>query len=686
MNTQKLTPTYAKSYAPARCLLQAKASLKDLLSEDDIGLLVKKGALLWAISAAQKNSNADRFLTGLDICAWDVEEFAKLLADKAGEVTRRILVPPYWVTGPDQEFMTWLSSKPVEWHQTLYSLLYTELSPPVRSQRLKALRIVRLSNGHYSAGNKCFFPGEGIELDEVLLRVDAGTYTSGKNKTQQDSARKLLEEIGVRNVGEAEQVEAILRHRYINAKLQPKKQDLERFIALVERDPSKAGLFANYFIFQGKDGLWRKPDGVFLDQPFMDTGLSAYYDALGKDAKRVALVDDYKDRGIAVSRLVKFAEAIGARTRLEIDRVSCRQNPKSGYLVFQAPGNPSVHKHDEDYQIDAIEKIISQKSVNLSRVIWKSISSSPTSWTQARYCANLQQPYRVAPSRLAALLTETEWIPQGNDNFVRPRDASEKLLPKGFLMDKGWGWLKDIGFGESESKLEQERARQSEEFRKRDASAKALGFVDDESLERAKRFAALPREEQDRFLHSCEIRPTAELPDHEPGNPQRRAERVGAQASDAPERQTEVRNRSVSVGREEVKEGAAQYLRQQYTNADGEMICQVCKAPLPFKLDDGTDYFEKVEFLTDLKKRHYQNYLALCPNHAAMFQYANGSTELIREMFSEIAGNELEVVLAQQDAAIYFTKTHIADIHSVLEAEKEIVTTEDSAGTGPDEF
>jgi hypothetical protein len=253
-------------------------------------------------------------------------------------------------------------------------------------------------------------------------------------------------------------------------------------------------------------------------------------------------------------------------------------------------------------------------------------------------------------------------------------------------MDKGWGWLKDIGFGESESKLEQERARQSEEFRKRDASAKALGFVDDESLERAKRFAALPREEQDRFLHSCEIRPTAELPDHEPGNPQRRAERVGAQASDAPERQTEVRNRSVSVGREEVKEGAAQYLRQQYTNADGEMICQVCKAPLPFKLDDGTDYFEKVEFLTDLKKRHYQNYLALCPNHAAMFQYANGSTELIREMFSEIAGNELEVVLAQQDAAIYFTKTHIADIHSVLEAEKEIVTTEDSAGTGPDEF
>ena len=34
------------------------------------------------------------------------------------------------------------------------------------------------------------------------------------------------------------------------------------------------------------------------------------------------------------------------------------------------------------------------------------------------------------------------------------------------------------------------------------------------------------------------------------------------------------------------------------------------------------------------------------------------------------AMNELEVVLAQQDATVFFTKTHIADLRSVLEAEK----------------
>jgi hypothetical protein len=76
--------------------------------------------------------------------------------------------------------------------------------------------------------------------------------------------------------------------------------------------------------------------------------------------------------------------------------------------------------------------------------------------------------------------------------------------------------------------------------------------------------------------------------------------------------------------------------------------------------------------LPELKKRHYQNYLALCPNHAAMFKEANGSAELMRSMFVAIAGNELEVVLAQEGATIYFTKTHIADLKKVIEVDQAI--------------
>ena len=161
-----------------------------------------------------------------------------------------------------------------------------------------------------------------------------------------------------------------------------------------------------------------------------------------------------------------------------------------------------------------------------------------------------------------------------------------------------------------------------------------------------------------------------ELPQHEPRHPDLRMRQVGQMAANAPDRITEIRERSVSVGREEVKSETEQYLRDQYTNPDGVMICQICKNALPFKLDDGSYYVEKVEFLTDLKKRHYQNYLALCPNHSAMFQHANASRDEMRELFEKMQGNELEVVLAKKPRKIYFTQTHIADLKAVLAAEK----------------
>ena len=120
-----------------------------------------------------------------------------------------------------------------------------------------------------------------------------------------------------------------------------------------------------------------------------------------------------------------------------------------------------------------------------------------------------------------------------------------------------------------------------------------------------------------------------------------------------------------------MKQEAAQYLAQQYTNADGELICQVCKAPMPFRLDDGTAYFEKVEFLPQLKRRHYQNYIALCPNHAAMFLYANGSADSMLTTIGQLNGNNFQIVLAQKDDTIYFTKTHVADLREIVRVDSE---------------
>ena len=128
--------------------------------------------------------------------------------------------------------------------------------------------------------------------------------------------------------------------------------------------------------------------------------------------------------------------------------------------------------------------------------------------------------------------------------------------------------------------------------------------------------------------------------------------------------------RPISVGLRQLKQEAAEYLRQQYTDTHGEMICQICKAHLPFRLDDGSDYFEAVEFLPALSKRHYQNYLALCPTHAAMFRYAKSSSQSLAEDVLHLVGNELEIMLAREMLTIHLTNTHLADLQRTIKFDR----------------
>jgi hypothetical protein len=236
------------------------------------------------------------------------------------------------------------------------------------------------------------------------------------------------------------------------------------------------------------------------------------------------------------------------------------------------------------------------------------------------------------------------------------------LLPKGFPYDEGYEWLSAIKFGEAKLIQTKENTHEIEK-------AKALGFNDTQSLDRARRFTNLPTEEQERILSEHESKPTPDFPEKETKQPERRNEKVSQQAKEAPERLVEERLRSVTVNREKVKQEAEQYLRGQYTTDDGIMSCQICQKPLPFKLDDGLFHFEKVEFLPELKQHHYQNYLALCPNHSAMFKLANGSRSNLKQLFSQIVGSLLDITLAEANAAIRFTKIHVGDLKQIIETD-----------------
>lgn len=305
----------------------------------------------------------------------------------------------------------WLSTKSLSWHQMLYALL-DDYRISLGSQKnkiffLESLMIIRLSDGNYSTGNKCFFPSDSIEKDNLFPRVDPGVYTSGKSKNEQDKAKNFLRQIGVRDVKEADEIEMVLKQRYINNdKRNPSyNYDIKQFILFVEKERANANIFAKYFIFKCEDGCWHRPREVFLDSPFKNTGLSAYYDAIGENANRFPLAKSYLNLSnfeISTDRIVKFSEAVGVQTRLEISEVCCYSNPQWSYLR-EAGGQrfTTATGINLDYNINGLENILKKPSLALSKLIWKTLCSLPNrhNYFEAKYQNNASWGDRKAPSQ-----------------------------------------------------------------------------------------------------------------------------------------------------------------------------------------------------------------------------------------------------------------------------------------------
>ena len=671
MKSEPLTPIHGRNgHAPASRMLQAGATFKNLLTDEDLAFFhgTEKN---WVVSKTQRNNEINRFLQQLDIREWDTDEFL-------GEID----------TVPG--FRNWLSRKPIEWHQQFYAALW-ELDRQGKIYLAKDKPVVRLASEEYTIGEDCFFPDDTQTDSDTMPRVDSRVYTSGKNKKQQqDDAKKFLQGIGVREAGEREQVEVILNKRYtIEVEILNKKTyltDLKRFIALVEREPNCAKLFEDYYIFECEGDQWCQPSQVYLDEPFLETGLQSYYKPQGDNAKLFPLDGRYQNCGILLKKVSAFAEATGAKTTLTPNRVDTFYHPQSSelradydsYDVIRTKGARLTKTAiDDDWKIPGLSDALKQKSERLSLLIWKTMCAAKAEILQARFRPNQQYETRIAPSSLVLQLEQAQWIPQREGRFVRPSQASRDLLPDGFAFDSGWPWLKALKFGD-------EIAERSKAQRQQRAFAKEFGFKDEDSLHDGQEFVALlPAEVRKQILDKYRDRDRCELPEHEPSNPDRRAQRIGEMEADAPGRKTEIRKRTVAINRNQVTEGAKAYLKSQYTNDDGDMFCQICQKPLPFKRNGGDWYFECVEIMEEqeLSRHHTQNYLALCPNHAAMFKHANGlsSGELKEKIINlNINVRKLEIKLAKQDQKIYFTTIHLTDLRTVIK-------TQDNGGDGDDE-
>jgi len=236
-------------------------------------------------------------------------------------------------------------------------------------------------------------------------------------------------------------------------------------------------------------------------------------------------------------------------------------------------------------------------------------------------------------------------------------------MPKGFAIDRGYKWLEAVEFGIDGKKRDTENATRA-------AQRKQLGFDSEDDLQEAQEFLKLPKEKRKLMLANGrqEKSEPVELPERPVRNADLRSERVGDQAKATPEKISVMKPRSVQLGVEAEKLEAKLYLVDQYTNANGQMICQACKGELPFKLPNGSYYFEAVEIVRGAPKRFREGFLALCPNHAAAYQHANAQCNSMYDVIATATGNEIELALGNVETTVYFTQMHLADAKACFES------------------
>ena len=516
-----------------------------------------------------------------------------------------------------------------------------------------------------------------------MPRVAKDLYSSGKDRNQRDKAREFLKKIGVREVGEKERIEAILRDRYFsrhgsNEGFASKIKDIKRFIDFVVQHPNQAYMFKHYSIFKLTNGKWGKPSEVYIDSPFYETGLSAYYDALGDEAQYWALSEDYEKCGISPEKIGKFAKEVGAQNQLCVKEQSISwDHPLQRYS-----DRTTYYKKGIDYDIPEFGVLLNDPNLRKSRLIRDTMNRLSGDYLEARYRPNKSTPYRTGESTLVRRLREEEWVPQiesgidGIESFVKPSEVVAELLPKGFLSEAKAQWLEAVELEKNkrdrEAREHLERERATQEYKHKEGVLKSVGF---NSVEQAQKLARLNKENPgviDELIRKQEVdkqRPT--FPERTSRNPDRRQEKVEEQHANASEKKYEERKRSVRTSQGEIDPKT--YLREQYTNDSGEMVCQICKEEMPFKKRDGEYYFEKVEALSGeyFPKEDDPQSIALCPLCAAMYkEFVIRDEDAMKELHRALKDSddfEVPLELGELETSIRFVETHRIDVKTVLQ-------------------
>lgn len=580
---------------------------------------------------------------------------------------------------------TFFDEQSDEWMATLYEFLLSQEALWEKSGRreggLRQKPFIRLTDGSHvppfgTGGTpNAYLPSE-YELDVPTVKP---------NLAADEKARELFDRLGFYEPDLSDRVITSILPKYsghitlTELETTEYETDLKAIVAALKTDSTtkrerakslaRRTPFLKAFNVQSENVELRSPASIYRYSEQLEEYFASKPDTwfLVRDQQLFAIVgDSLNDLGVATGpRKIEFDPDFDWAERSRL-----RQNDGS-----------SRGETLRDYEIDGLAEALAQISSNtrhgtsrrLSSVIWHilielmSRHSDDDLW-HGRYSWFYYYPKSCEfEASFLRRLKASKWLPSESGEFKPPNEIDVSKLPEEEFPHHP-SLIDHLGIRD----LTVEEENKQSQYRE---LAEQLG-VKISDIE-------LMKDNWDEFVNWRDTIKSRDsfkpsFPDRTPSEPARREERIVRTLRSAPRKSYNVRERSV---RTTTSEGDPRvWLRTQYTNDDGQMVCQMCEDEMPFRGRSGEPYFEAVESTANCEFEHRAIHLALCPVCAAKFKEfikrdSNASSEFEGELLAS-SDACIRLKLGGQFGQLRFVETHILDLRAVLRENNRV--TEES--------
>jgi hypothetical protein len=680
-NELEITPARGSGHAPASSLVSSPGEFRNWLTEDDLPFLFRMAEIETERTPRwirDRDGRAGKFLAALDTIEFGWSEMGEALSQARD------------VGDPDDPYipgwLDWLAAKSEGAIVNFYQLLgrgrsTRQLSGSIPLESIPLVRLTRGGKNEHVKGPDTYLPSGRGDNVQTRVRVELAYFDDDEDQARAINLKAFYTAAGVRRWNESARIEARLNaykapNRPIpdGDKIAKHLDDVRAFAryALSNRESARR-LFEKvpFLASPQPDGsvTWISPGGSYLDLPYRRTGLSSlypwvrlYYQSTGEFAyyRKPYPVASYY---LEIDGFEDFLSLTGSTVGIEITRSSVFDNPQLKQ-EWWINNRRSQYTEKVDWDIENLDEIIGSGDHDLIRTLWHTIRDAKTEKAGAVYRANNSTRPYAFDSYLAQKLKSKAWVLDRNGDLRLPREVTVNDLPDDWERPGASSLVHKLGFG----------ADAAQRRRKADGVSDFLRDegLDDDGID-------VLREAKEAGLTTSALRnlireraPSHRFPELASDDPGRRSAVAAQDALGAPDYQTESRQRSVVDGQSQAAAESKGYLRGQYTTNEGEMFCQACHKPLPFKVG-GRWYFESIRFANARKQVHTANAVALCPLCAALYKYARETrNDALLETLASIeveegqGGVEIPLVLNGKRVKIRFTGKHAIDLQAAL--------------------